>query len=558
MVTGSTLSPTDEELAQEVATGDEAAFSQLYERHFSGAHDFAARIVHDRDLAAEVVQNSFVRAWETLREGEPPRRFKAWLYTIARNQSIDELRRRKRELSISGDGGEGTIEYTLADRDRLNDPAAVVQDADLTELVWAAASSLGPAEYSLLDMHVRQALSIEEMSEALEIKTGTLYTRLSRLRHSLEQSLSAELLRRRGTADCPELEALVASFEAPELRPEDRRAIEAHTDTCDVCSENKSRFLTASEILAAFVPIPALPGMQSQIWDRVAERASPASPGGADSAPASSGSGAPSGPAATAAGSSRTAGVLGTGVSKLVLIGAGGVLAAAVAGFALFSGGGDGDEAAASETVVAGGATTAGATATVAAIAPTTIATPIPVSTLPEDRVVIASAVAMADANGDVWVLLVFANPWEGEPPTIDFAHSVQLGAGVELNGQMYGTLWTAAGTIRFSTGIPGAPTLLNNGTNPIAIPGEMWITPGGMLAIRLPGNSATGGVDRSLVTAETTLVIVSSVLATSDAAPAVTRDRVPLGSFAVSGSLPLAEWIELGEVQGSVTTASD
>lgn len=72
-------SPTDEELAQDAAGGDERAFAQLYERHFSGAHDFAARIVRDRDLAADVVQATFVKAWETLTNGEPPRRFKAWL-----------------------------------------------------------------------------------------------------------------------------------------------------------------------------------------------------------------------------------------------------------------------------------------------------------------------------------------------------------------------------------------------------------------------------------------------------------------------------------------------
>ncbi len=204
-------------------------------------------------------------------------------------------------------------------------------------------------------------------------------------------------------------------------------------------------------------------------------------------------------------------------------------------------------------TASAGGATSGGGS-------PASTATPPPgaVSTAPEDRVVIGASLAMADANGDVWVLLIFPNAWEGEPPTIDFAHSVQLGAAVELDGLQYGTLWTSAGQIRFSTGIPGAPTLLDQGANPNRVPGEMWITPEGMLAIRLAGNSPTGGVPTSSVNADTTLVRISSLRETGDAEPIVTLDRVPLGGFVLTGTLPVPSWTPLTDVSGSLSVGGD
>ena len=92
----STPVATDGELADPVAGDVQQAFSERYDRHYDSAYDFAARIVRDRDLAADVVQTAFIRAWEALQGDQRPRRFKAWLYTIARNRAIDELRRGRR------------------------------------------------------------------------------------------------------------------------------------------------------------------------------------------------------------------------------------------------------------------------------------------------------------------------------------------------------------------------------------------------------------------------------------------------------------------------------
>jgi len=339
MTTSSTVA-TDEELAARVGTGDSMAFGELYERYFDGAYDFTMRIVRDPDVAADVVQGTFTRAWETLQADEPPRRFKAWLYTVARNRAIDQIRDRKRVVSLlDGDSADDddrarTPSAALIDADRLGNPAEAARDTEVAEIVWAAASSLTPDEYSLLDMHLRRDLSAEEIAAELEIKTGTLYTRLSRLRDSVEEALAAELLKRRGRADCPELDALITEIAEDTIDRTARRRILRHAEKCEICSENRRRFVTAAELLPALAPIPAVTGLKGELWERL-----PQQQAGGPSSPTDQASQASQAASASSGGGGIAIG--GVAISAPVLAGAG-ALAAVLVAAVVFLGGGSG------------------------------------------------------------------------------------------------------------------------------------------------------------------------------------------------------------------------
>ena len=185
---------SDEALGARAHEGDKDAFATLYERHHGAIYDFAVRILRDRDAAADVVQNTFTRAWPALREGEVPRSIKAWLFGVARNLSIDELRRRRR---VSPNDGVG---LGLAELEDVNafDPSEVVETKELAELVWSSAAGLRAEEYALLDLHVRRGLSADELAESLGLRRGAVYTRLTRLRGALEKAVATSLLLRHG------------------------------------------------------------------------------------------------------------------------------------------------------------------------------------------------------------------------------------------------------------------------------------------------------------------------------------------------------------------------
>ena len=104
MATDRAVHETEEELAARSAEGAKDAFAELYERHYGSIYDFAVRILRDPDAAADVVQATFTRAWPALQDGPRPAHVKAWLFGIARNLSIDELRRRRRVFPNEGLG----------------------------------------------------------------------------------------------------------------------------------------------------------------------------------------------------------------------------------------------------------------------------------------------------------------------------------------------------------------------------------------------------------------------------------------------------------------------
>lgn len=261
--------PSDEELAARSGRGDRDAFSVLYERHFPALYDFAARIVRDRDAAADVVQTTFTKAWTNLEGAPSVRNVKAWLFAIARNAAIDEVRHRRRELPAQDEDDEGPSVFAHLAAGPRSDPVAVAQDRELVDLVWSSAAALSAQEYSLLDMHVRRDLGADELADALGLTKGAVYTRLSRLRDALEDSVTSTLLMRRGRRDCEDLDRLLVELRATELTREVHTAIRTHLRGCDRCSESKRRLVSPVEILAGLAPIPAAAGLADEIWGRL-------------------------------------------------------------------------------------------------------------------------------------------------------------------------------------------------------------------------------------------------------------------------------------------------
>jgi RNA polymerase sigma factor (sigma-70 family) len=243
---------SDEALASLSAAGDKDAFGELYERHHAGLYDFAVRILRDPDAAADVVQGTFTRAWPAIRDGTRPTNVKAWLYGIARNLSIDELRSRRRVFPYEGLGlGLAELPDPAA-----YDPSETIETKELAELVWTSAAGLRAEEYALLDLHVRRGLSADELADSLGLRRGAVYTRLTRLRTALENAVVTSLLLRHGRGRCSELDRLVAQYRAQGAMHESRRVFQAHVEDCTRCQESKRLIASPAQILAGLALVP--------------------------------------------------------------------------------------------------------------------------------------------------------------------------------------------------------------------------------------------------------------------------------------------------------------
>src|ERR1700744_1643761 len=108
---------TDEQLLQRYAEGDESALVELTKRYFDMIYRYAYRFVRDTALAEDIVQDTFIKMWRSVERFNASMVFKPWLFRIAHNTAIDQLRKKKAVhfSSLLSSTEEGNIEETFSD-----------------------------------------------------------------------------------------------------------------------------------------------------------------------------------------------------------------------------------------------------------------------------------------------------------------------------------------------------------------------------------------------------------------------------------------------------------
>lgn len=264
----------DEQLERAAATGDREAISRLYDKYFHRAYDFALRIVRDSDAAADAAQDAFLRAINALTTANKKRSsFSTFLFTIARNRAIDELRR-TRAHSIDADDQP----YQVVDSSRFSDPEQLAKAEEQAALVWEAARSLDERQLTVLDLHFRQGLNAGELAEVLGTTTGNAYTMISRVKGALESAIGALFLARTSRFGCPELQRILLSQESA-LTASMNKAINRHADACAECRNRREQLVSPSSLFGALAPIAPAPHLKRHVMASVS-RAPAAPPSG--------------------------------------------------------------------------------------------------------------------------------------------------------------------------------------------------------------------------------------------------------------------------------------
>ena len=265
------LPEQDAQLVAEARQGSEDAFSALYERYFDGVHDFLTRLLRDRQEAADLTQDTFIRAFERLDMLEKPGSFKSWLFTIAHRQGLNRIAHSKRSVTTSqlDITSEEAAVYALVDPDRLGDPERAAEAEAAARIIWAAAAGLDPKTYSVLDLHVRHGLESAEIAEVLGVSKSNAYTMVSRMKKSFSSTLSTYLLMRNGRDDCVDLAEIVAAAETDEITPQLRKAVDKHSKKCDICKENRKVLFLPLKMFAALAAAPIPAGLQAETWNAI-------------------------------------------------------------------------------------------------------------------------------------------------------------------------------------------------------------------------------------------------------------------------------------------------
>ena len=190
---------SDSSLIRQLVEGSQDALAGLYDRHAQLVFATAMRVSHDRGLASEVVQETFLTLWNRAEQFDASRgTLAAWLQVIARNRAIDRLRfagRHERAATFSsfdhdGSDDQATVEWLTSTGELVGaagpepGPETALSDKETRESIQYALALLTPLERRVIELAYDAGLSQSEIAAQLGWPIGTVKTRTRRaLRH---------------------------------------------------------------------------------------------------------------------------------------------------------------------------------------------------------------------------------------------------------------------------------------------------------------------------------------------------------------------------------------
>ena len=224
----------DERLVAQLRRGNDAAFEVLFDRHHAGVLSYCRHMLGSRDEAEDAVQQAFVSAHADIISTDKPIRFKAWIFTIARNRCLSILRARREQptehvdrVSTAGLGDE------------------VEHRADLKELL-ADMQELPDEQRAALILSELGDLSHAEVAEVIDCEVAKVKSLVFQARSGLMERREAR------ETPCHEIREQLSTLRGGSLR---RGPLRRHLKACPGCSEFRDEVKRQRQMVAAVLPV---------------------------------------------------------------------------------------------------------------------------------------------------------------------------------------------------------------------------------------------------------------------------------------------------------------
>ena len=171
---------------QAVLAGDVNAYEALVKEYEKNVYNLALRMTGNSEDAADMAQEAFIKAYNSLTAFRGDSKFSVWLYRIVSNVCLDFLRSRSRKqtvsLSTENDDGE-EVELDIADE--THSPEQLLDRSLTRDAVRRGLAALPPDHREILLLREIQGLSYEEIADVLGLEAGTVKSRIFRARKKL-------------------------------------------------------------------------------------------------------------------------------------------------------------------------------------------------------------------------------------------------------------------------------------------------------------------------------------------------------------------------------------
>ena len=180
---------SDEDLAQALKAGNEAAFDEIVRRYQGRVYAVAYRITTNREDALDVTQEALLKVYQKIESWQPTGGFLPWMLRLTSNQAIDHLRRVKRKRHQELDES-ALNEYVLENEESGEENTAKsVWAKEIAERVDEALVVLSPTQRAVFVMRHYEGLALNDIAESLNCTVGSVKVHLFRAMRKLQKAL---------------------------------------------------------------------------------------------------------------------------------------------------------------------------------------------------------------------------------------------------------------------------------------------------------------------------------------------------------------------------------
>ena len=179
---------SEEILVEQAAQGDELAYGKLVRRYQTRLFNFVRSMVRNEELAEDITQESFVKAYYSLKKLQNPGSFKSWLFRIANNNTLDWLRKKRLQVVDVDE----QLRESYVDK-RISPEDSTVREARAAH-IYEALDQLKEDQRGILVMCDLQGLSYQEIAAVLKIPFGTVQSRIFYARRKLREHLDTSII----------------------------------------------------------------------------------------------------------------------------------------------------------------------------------------------------------------------------------------------------------------------------------------------------------------------------------------------------------------------------
>jgi RNA polymerase sigma-70 factor (ECF subfamily) len=181
----------DKQLVARALAGSQDAYREIVDRYQRPIYSLVIRMVRDPSAAEDLAQEVFCKAFRALGSFDHSRKFSSWLFKIAHNAAIDQLRKRRvPTISLEIEDAELNDPLRSYADPNAEDPDESLKRQEMAHAIESSLDSLRPEYREILVLRFEQEKSYEEISEITELPLGTVKTHLHRARKALAGDLS--------------------------------------------------------------------------------------------------------------------------------------------------------------------------------------------------------------------------------------------------------------------------------------------------------------------------------------------------------------------------------